>query len=353
MTVSRFSMRRRRSSSVLATGLACAIAGCGGAGHTATVRSPPTAYGTPASADDRDAIAQLVERYYADAAADDGAGACSLLYSLVAESIPEDLGQPPGPPSLRGSTCAAVMSKLFRQVPGQPPAVLAATRVSAVRTDGNRGIAMLRSPTMLEGELRVKREHGTWRVGSGRGRGVGGGEGSAQPARQPEGAGRPGPRRVDYGGAPIVKDSNDGDEDPGSDDDAPIRFYGHAASRADRRAIVSVVRLYYKAAAAEHGSLACSSAIYSLIAETLPEGYEGPVAPGQPRTCATAMTRIFSLGHRRYAADLAALRVTGVRVREGKAIVLVFLGGKPDSYVRLHRDGAAWRMQSLSELSMP
>jgi hypothetical protein len=123
-------------------------------------------YGHEASAADKRAITVLVNSYYAAAAADDGAKACSLIYSLFAEAIPEDYGQPPGPPELRGKTCAAVMAKLFKHVPGQPSAVLAKTKVTAVRVKGRNGYALLRSSRMPRGYIQVERELGAWKIGS-------------------------------------------------------------------------------------------------------------------------------------------------------------------------------------------
>lgn len=123
-------------------------------------------YGHEASAADRRAITTLVTHYYAAAATDDGAKACSLIYSIIAEGIPEDYGQPPGPAALRGKTCAAVMSKLFRRIPGQPAAVLATTRVIGVRVKGRNATVLLHSKAMRVGEIHVERELGTWKIGA-------------------------------------------------------------------------------------------------------------------------------------------------------------------------------------------
>jgi hypothetical protein len=121
-------------------------------------------YGHEASEPDRRAITALVKRYYAAAAADDGATACSLIYSTFEEAIPEDYGQPPGPPNLRGKTCAVIMSKLFKQLPGEPPAVLAKTEVTGVSVRGRRGFARLHSSAMHTGSIAVERERQTWKI---------------------------------------------------------------------------------------------------------------------------------------------------------------------------------------------
>jgi hypothetical protein len=121
-------------------------------------------YGHEASGAERRMIVALVKRYYADVAAGDGAAACGLLNSSLAKAVPEDYGQPPGPPALRGKTCAAVMSKLSRYVPGQPTAVLAATKVTGVRLRGAQGFVQLSSTAMRTGEIAIAREGSSWKV---------------------------------------------------------------------------------------------------------------------------------------------------------------------------------------------
>src|SRR5690242_11761264 len=69
-------------------------------------------WGRAATGADQQAITTLIKRYYAAAAAEDGAQACSLLVPFVAEAVPENYGHQPG---LHGRSCAVVMSKFFRQ----------------------------------------------------------------------------------------------------------------------------------------------------------------------------------------------------------------------------------------------
>lgn len=121
------------------------------------------AYGHAASAADRRAVTALVERYFAAAAAGDGATACPLIYSLFAEEIPELYGEPPGPPALRGSTCAVVMSKLFKQRHRQMVADHATLEVTDVRVKGRRAHALLRFETGAR-DLLVHREGRVWKV---------------------------------------------------------------------------------------------------------------------------------------------------------------------------------------------
>jgi hypothetical protein len=105
-----------------------------------------------------------VKRYYAAVVDGDGALACSLLISNLARSVPEDYGQPPGLPALRGKTCHAVMSKLSKHVAGQPPRVLATTKVTGVRVRGDEGFVQLSSTAVPTGEIAIRRDHGAWKM---------------------------------------------------------------------------------------------------------------------------------------------------------------------------------------------
>jgi hypothetical protein len=123
-----------------------------------------TTWGLPADVRDERAVASLVKRYYGIAAVGDGAKACALTYVLFAEAIPEDYGQPPGPPALRGKTCAEVLTKLFRLEQGKLVAENASIRVTGVRVRGNQGRALLGFATAPASYLQMHRERGVWRV---------------------------------------------------------------------------------------------------------------------------------------------------------------------------------------------
>jgi hypothetical protein len=140
---------------------------CGGAGKGAG--SAPGAadngvvtYGHAASAADRLAVTALVERYYAAAAAQDSARACSLTYYILVETMPEQYGQPPGPLYLRGAkTCRAVLSIVFKRFHTQltePP------EVTGVRVEGDLAYALLGWATMPVGFMEVRREGGAWKI---------------------------------------------------------------------------------------------------------------------------------------------------------------------------------------------
>lgn len=119
-------------------------------------------YGHPASAADRRAIAALVERYYAAAAAERSAEACSLIYSVLAGALPEDYGRAPGPAYLRGAnTCQMVMSRLLEHVHNH---LTGAIEVIGVRVSGDEAQAQLGSRTIPASLILVRRERGVWKI---------------------------------------------------------------------------------------------------------------------------------------------------------------------------------------------
>jgi hypothetical protein len=127
-------------------------------------------YNTPnyprvANMTDARAVRALVKRYVATAAANDGASACSLIYSLFAEEIPETYGLPPtGSPALHGTTCAVVMTKLFKLHHSQLAAEAATVEVVGVRVNGNRGLALLHFRGIPARSIDVHRERGVWKI---------------------------------------------------------------------------------------------------------------------------------------------------------------------------------------------
>jgi hypothetical protein len=128
-------------------------------------------FGQPADAADRRAIVALIKRYYMVAAAGDGAKACSMQYALTAELLVEEHHHGKGAASLRGDTCAQIMSKLLMQHHRElAEDVSGGYRVLAVQVHLNQGYALVRfaAPRALH-ELRelrmlVHREHGGWKM---------------------------------------------------------------------------------------------------------------------------------------------------------------------------------------------
>ena len=122
-------------------------------------------FGQVASAPDRRAVTMLLKGYYAAAAAGDGAAGCSLLYSTIAGTVVEDYGRSPGPPALRGKSCAVVISKLFMQHRRQLAAQVATMQLTGVRVKNDQGLAFLNFGGLTNRYMPVHREGGIWKVG--------------------------------------------------------------------------------------------------------------------------------------------------------------------------------------------
>lgn len=123
---------------------------------------PVRFYGHEAGAANRQAITTLVTRYYAVAVKEDGAKACPLIHSLIAETIPEDYGELP---ASRGKTCAVVMSKLFKQRHQQLITDSATLEVISVRVEGGTTLVLLRFAKAPEPNyIPVHREGHTWKI---------------------------------------------------------------------------------------------------------------------------------------------------------------------------------------------
>jgi hypothetical protein len=119
-------------------------------------------FGQAASATDRQVSVALVTRYFAAAAAANGAMACTLLAPLMAESVVEVDGHSA---ALRGSTCAQVMSKLFRLHHPMLVEKSAALKVVTVRILGNTGLIVLDFPEIPEvRQIGERRIDGRWAI---------------------------------------------------------------------------------------------------------------------------------------------------------------------------------------------
>jgi hypothetical protein len=122
-------------------------------------------YGHAATASDKRQIATLIRRYYTADAEEDGAKACSMLYSTFAEAVPEDYGtSPPGPPWARGTTCATVLNLFFKHTHAEIAARLPKLMVSRVRLDGRQGIVVMSFDAMSDREIHVQREGHIWKI---------------------------------------------------------------------------------------------------------------------------------------------------------------------------------------------
>jgi hypothetical protein len=152
-----------------------------------------------------------------------------------------------------------------------------------------------------------------------------------------------------------VKDSNDFDNDPNSNDDQPFFGYGHAASAEETRTIASTVKRYYRAAVAHDGATACSM-LYSIAAEEVVEQYGHSSTSPELRgtTCAVVMSKLFASRHRELAAETTKLRVTGVRVQGRKGLVLMSFATTPEPRrIAVQLQSGAWKVAYLLDGGMP
>lgn len=123
---------------------------------------PTFAYGHPPSLAEEHAIVSVVKRYYAAAAASDGAVACSLLLSSFARSAVESYGQSDGPSYLRGAkSCAALLSMLFRHFHEELKEAISVVQVRVERGDAQ---TVLSSRKMPAGHIFLALEGRSWKI---------------------------------------------------------------------------------------------------------------------------------------------------------------------------------------------
>jgi hypothetical protein len=118
-------------------------------------------YGHTASKPDRLAITALIFGYYRAAASGDGKAGCSLLYSLIAETLSEDYGQSVDAVS---PTCSATLSVLFEKEHHRLVADAHMMKVDSVRVDGSRAYVLLNLGRASQRYTVVHRDGGAWRV---------------------------------------------------------------------------------------------------------------------------------------------------------------------------------------------
>ncbi len=143
------------------------------------------------------------------------------------------------------------------------------------------------------------------------------------------------------------KDYGDGNSNNYFDhDDYNTVNYPQAADAAQTQAITTLVKRYFKAAAASDGSTGCSL-IYSLFAETIPETLGLPPS-GTPslygKTCAVVMTKLFKQNHPQLATETASLRVAAVQINGMRGLALLHFAGIPAQSIQLHLERGIWKI---------
>jgi hypothetical protein len=148
---------------------------------------------------------------------------------------------------------------------------------------------------------------------------------------------------------------NDGDKDSDdarhpmnapNDDQVLFATYGKKASPADARAVTSLVKRYYTAAAAGDGATACSL-LHSSIATGLAAS-RSQAGQGVRDTCATSMSLLLKQQHQHLIAEDAATMVV-TRVLTKGDIGLAMLGFRtvPESQIVIEREGHTWKVDAL------
>jgi hypothetical protein len=119
-------------------------------------------YGHTANPSDRRTSVALLKRYFAAAAAKDGATGCSSLVPFIAASVVENDGHSAG---LIGKTCAVVMTKLFKMHHKLLAEKNATLRVMDVRVLGDKALAILDFPAIPEmRQIAERRVGNTWKL---------------------------------------------------------------------------------------------------------------------------------------------------------------------------------------------
>ncbi len=118
-------------------------------------------YGRNAGQPDRQAVTSLVKRYYAAAAAANGAVACSLLSSALVSGLLEGSKTRQG----AGNACATVVSPLLAQQRERfAKDEVSTMTVIGVRVKHDIGLAVLGFRAEPVSQIVVKREGSAWKV---------------------------------------------------------------------------------------------------------------------------------------------------------------------------------------------
>jgi hypothetical protein len=127
-----------------------------------------------------------------------------------------------------------------------------------------------------------------------------------------------------------------------------ISTYGYEAAPAQKRRIATMVRRYYAAALTGHGASACSL-LDPTLARDVPEEYG--TAPGRPiptgASCATVLPRLFKHMPELSSADLAATKVTGVRLSGERGFVQLSSPAMPTGEISIEQEGGVWKLGVL------
>lgn len=120
-------------------------------------------FGHAAPPTDRRALTALTRRYYAEAAAENGAAACAMLARTFASIVVEDYGRGSSGPSYlsSGTTCASVLTLLFHHFHAK---LVEPIEVIRTRVAGDTALVLIGAANTPASDLEAHREGGAWRV---------------------------------------------------------------------------------------------------------------------------------------------------------------------------------------------
>jgi hypothetical protein len=156
---------------------------------------------------------------------------------------------------------------------------------------------------------------------------------------------------------PRPKRDGDGDADnlSGSyydSDDEAIRVFGQAASAADTRTIIRLVKRYYAAAATANGDVGCRL-MYPVLAELVAEEY-GQSAALRGKTCPVVLSKLFKQHQEQTRAKNRSLTISDVRVEgEHGYAMLGPPGVQPKRYIGVKQEHGVWKINESLDASLP
>lgn len=141
------------------------------------------------------------------------------------------------------------------------------------------------------------------------------------------------------------KKDRDNDED-NNDDDQHVLGFGRPADPADYRAISSLVRAYYAAAAKANGRKACAL-LTPFVAESVVEA-DGQSPALHGHSCAEVISKMFKLRRRELASKSATLRFMRVGVEGDRSLVALEFPRIPEArQITARRVGRRWTILDL------
>jgi hypothetical protein len=124
--------------------------------------------------------------------------------------------------------------------------------------------------------------------------------------------------------------------------DNSIQTYGRSAGEAEKQAVTAAVKHYYAAVAAGDGASACtllSSGLSKSIVQTFGRS---PTLRG--KGCAGLLSLLFKRRPGHASASLAAIEVTGVRVKGDHGFALLRSKTMPSGEISVEREAGGWKI---------